>query len=322
MSLKKQSRFARRTSASIRRSQKIPVIIGIIVFVVIVTVAAVITGNFLKKKADNYTPEDTRYNVSESLPNFTDNEAKSVLAYAYRLGSDASANAANGVTDFSACLRYPDYSLAYASEVCRFMGSDDMNENVSLTQNTEYIHSLGGYFCGYMYMDAFNKYSDSQTRIKKAYEISLAREAAENGVDDILLLGIEVDENNIDDVALFISEIKNGLSDVQVGILIDSQTMQKTFDGIYLVGKLKKVCDYIALDLRGIQSVNTGGENTQDSGENQTGESQKSALEQTLEQMDYFIKTYNLRLVFGSEDSENCQKAIELGYGNCQMVVD
>ncbi len=322
MSVKKQSRFARRTSASIRRSKKIPVIIGIIVFVVIVTVAAVITGNFLKKKADSYTPEDTRYNVPESLPHFNDNEAKSVLAYAYRLGSDASANAENGVTDFSACLRYSDHSLSYSSEVCRFMGFDTMKEDVNLSENTEHIHSLGGYFCGYMYMDAFNGYPESQTRIKKAYEISLAREAAENGVDDILLLGIEVDENNIDDVAQFISEIKNGLTDIQVGILIDCQTMQKTFDGIYLAGKLIKVCDYIALDLRGIQSASADGENTRDGGENQTAESQKSALEQTLEQMDYFIKSYNLRLVFGSEDSENCQKAIELGYGNCQMVVD
>ena len=133
MSVKKQSRFARRTSASIRRSKKIPVIIGIIVFVVIVTVAAVITGNFLKKKADSYTPEDTRYNVPESLPHFNDNEAKSVLAYAYRLGSDASANAENGVTDFSACLRYSDHSLSYSSEVCRFMGFDTMKEDVNLS---------------------------------------------------------------------------------------------------------------------------------------------------------------------------------------------
>lgn len=317
MSINKQGKYARRTSVSIRRSKKIPVIIGCVVAFLMVVISAVVVGNMLRKKASVYTPYDPKYDFEEPDLPFPQKDAKNVMAYAYNFGSDASANIRKGISDFSVCLRYSDGSVAYNSEVCEVCGFDSFNSSVNLKENVEYIHALGGYVCGYVYINSFEIENFDLKRIKTAYEISLICEAAQAGVDDILLVGMNITEKNADEIAKFVREVSLASGNCKVGVLLDRFTLEQTLDGVYTAGKLLNAANYVALDLRGMYLAD---ENPAESGEGT--KSEEELLADELERMDYLIKSHKTRLVFGKDDSERYEDATNMGYGNCQMIVE
>lgn len=316
MSINKQGKYARRTSVSIRRSKKIPLIIGCAAAFFLVVVSAVIVGNILRKKASVYTPYDSRYNLKDFDLFLPPKDAKNVKAYAYKFGTDASANIGKGIKDFSVCLRYADGSVAYNSEICGSSGFDSMNGSVSLKDNTDYIHALGGYVCGYVYINSFGCENPDLRRIKTAYEISLISEAAKAGVDDILLVGININEENSDEVANFVNEISSIADNCKIGVLIDRYTFEQTSDGIYIAGKILKAGNYVALDLRELY-LSDG-----DLLQGEEGPDDKELFAKELNRTDYLIKSYKARLVFGKNDSERYEYAVSAGYDDCQMVVE
>lgn len=335
MASNKRSKYARRTSVSIRRSEKIPIIVGVAIFVVAVFVFSVIVGNILLDKAESYTPEDERYTRSPEGILIPTHDVPAVNAYVYKFGSDATSYTDEGIVDLSLCLRYEDGSIAYNSEIGGQMGIDSVTSGVDLGENIAYLHECQAKVCAYLFLDFLSDENTLNGRMTRAYELSLIEEAVVAGVDDILLMGLDVNESNVGEVVDFLEEIKKFSGDVHVGVALDCVAVMKAEEDVYLAGRLSAVCDYIALDLRAeaLPELRLPEDSSSDADEQESESAPENFSEESsdatvgadafsllLDEMHYYIVGFDMRLVFDSDSIENYEKAGEMGYGNRQIV--
>ncbi len=307
---KKASKYSRRTSASIRRSRRAPIIIGISVFILITFALAIILGAVLKNKADGYEQESDSESKKEENRDteISRTDTPEVNAYYYSLGADAYKGYLNdGISDFSVCLRKNNGNLTYHSKLCESLGWNVMESEYTIEKQTGYIHRVGGYFCGYFYVLSQNIEDENLRRVYSAYEISLIGEAMKDGLDDIMLVGIDVSADNIERVVEFVSEISDIANDCRVGVLMSPETVKKTENNEFYASRIFDVCDYIALDMTDTESE-------------QTEEDLPTETEQTLDGMHYYVKSYGMRLVFDRHDTAAQKTAEEMGYSNIQRI--
>ena len=150
--------------------------------------------------------------------------------------------------------------------------------------------------------------------VYKSYEIAIIAEAARDGVDDILLVGIDVTANNIDEVEDFLARASIAAGKSVLGALISEQTLYMTEQEIYLAARMKDACDYIALDLSRVSHQGT------EPSKDENGNPIKSVLETSLDRAEYYIRSYSMRVVFARGNSALYKEAIALGVVNFQVV--
>lgn len=312
------NRFSRRTTLSIRHSHTAMIIIVVVAFLLVSITVSVAVGLMLGRRADEYE-RNTVFEFSSAPYTSGDKTVRAVDAYAYSFGSDVKAYIARGVTDLSLCLRGSDGNLTYASSLGKMEGFCETEEDVSLSDYVADIHACGGYVCAYFYVKSFDIQDRYLRQLYRDYEIALINEAARLGVDDIMLVGLEVNDENITEVECYVKDMATAAEDSVLGVLMLPELMKLTEEEIYLGGRVRSVCDYIALDLRRLPPNTDKMPETESTG---SSEVQKSDLETVISDMEYYIKAYSMRIVLSKENSSLYNGAKALGVVNIQVIGD
>ena len=170
-------RYSRRSSKNIRRSKKIPIVLGIgalaLLVIGILVLIASLVGMKLKEKAQTY---DDVVQIEYITPSINVKSpampVREVNAETYGFDKYLGDYLAREITDLSIMLRGEDGTLYYNSVVADAMGWDSIYRSVDLSAKAEEIHSRGGYICSYMYLTSFSDTSEI-SEIKKEYEKQL-----------------------------------------------------------------------------------------------------------------------------------------------------
>lgn len=326
----RKNKYSRRTTVSVRRADKIFVIVSVVVLVVISAVAGVILGNVLGKKASNIDNETSAEKLDLPIP---ENEikpggAKAVNAYYFDYSTTAASFIKQNKNDFSLCLRSSDGKVMYNSAVAEMINLDSFDGELDLEKNVHFIKSVGGYTCGYIYVSSHAEPDPDMRRIKRAYEISLINEAANMGVDDILILGVVPNASNIDFLCDFLKETKYSLGDkAYLGIALDCAAVLMTDNNVFFAGKLEKCCDYLALDLHDFvytksenDSSDTESQTTREIFDKDTGAIYAKDPAQLLLYMRYYILGYSMRVIFADGDTAGIEEAKNCGFADYQTI--
>lgn len=309
--VRRRSRYSRRTVLNRERSRVWKYIAMIAAFVVLCLLISVGVGTLLAKQAEKYE-NAPKYDFDIKPYYSGDKVIKPVDARPYSFGDYAGELTEVGITDFSVCLRALEGSITYDTEYDVYFG-ESVQEGVSpLSKYTTYIHENDGYVCAYFYVTWLGEDDEYMRGIRKAYEIALISEAARNGADEIMLVGLDVTSGNVDELERFVSDAAYSVGDAALGVLISPETFRLMGEGVYHAARLRSVCDFAALDLRGLPS----------DADKVKSEGKESLLDSTLGEMEYYIESYSMRVVFCEKNSSLCASAQSLGVESLQIIGD
>ena len=308
------SRFRRSVRYTRRRrsdnsSSKIVAIFAVIAVVLVCLILSVVIGIALGKKAEQYK-SGSKYRFDYEPYSSGEKTVKAVDAFYYVLGADARGYVRGGEGDLSFCLRDAEGVLSFDSVTAENAGIAQSESGLSLTEEIEYLHKLGGYACAYICSTAFECEDEYLREIYKAYEIALISEAADAGVDDILIVGLEINADNISEIEKYVSDASRAAGNAPLGVLVSREIISAVDDGVYLAGRVRSACDYLALDLRAFEVTE------------ESEEANSSTLEELIDSVKYYIEAYGLRMVLSRENSEIRSGLIELGVGNIQIIAE
>ncbi len=306
--MSRRNKYSRRTSVSLRKKRVITTVIAAVLSVVVFFGIAVGLGAYLKRKAESYEPKE-EYEFEDNAPPASDG-AEAVCAPGFAYGDYLYGFIQKGYTELSLPLGTAE-NPTFVSNVAQGMAGVACGD-IKLEEYTSLIHKYKGHACGYFVSSAFECEDENLRRVKKAYEIALLSEAAKGGIDDILILGINVTEENSNEVAKYLSELNSAVDNCSVGIAINTGTLLLTENEVYIAAKLKSACDFVALDLRYLDFSDADGS---DSGA-------PANLAQYLSEIRYYLSSYSLRLVFSDANEKLFDEARDLGFSNVQVADD
>lgn len=299
----------RRTRIGQRRKRIWITLLIIIVAVVLIFAAAVGLGAYLRYKAESYEPKQ-KYDFEGNTPPASDG-AKAVYAPIYNYEDTVYSYVSKGYTELSVMLGSAD-CLSYTSDVAAMVTGVDTAQN-KLENYTSAMHRYDVSACGYFYSSAFEYEDESMRLLRKSYEIALLAEAAKKGINDILIMGINVTEQNCAEVADYLKDVNAAAKSCSVGIAITVGNLLQTEDGIYIAGAMKAAADFVAVDLGALDFSDI----SQD-----TDEKTPRNLAEYLNAIKYYLSSYSLRLVFSEKNQGFCKEAYDLGFKNTQAVKD
>ncbi len=305
------SRYSRRKAISGRASRVWIIVVAALTFLLLCVVLSVAAGLALGKAAEDFEKSsEPKYDVSVNDYYSGDKKVKAVNAHEYSWGYGTSYYQSIGINDFSVCLRDADGFVTYHTDVAVSFGEDSGMGSRKLSDEVKTIRNGGGYVCGYFYSTAFEEKDEYRRNIRKAYEIALINEAGKSGIDEILIIGLDPTEKNIDEVEAFVSELSLAAGKSALGVLVSPAAVEMTDSGVYLVPRVRSVCDFVALDMRDMSP---------DAASRKNGDG-VSELYGFLGNMEYYIKSDSLRLVFSKKNASLLEKATEYGITSVQIV--
>lgn len=305
------SKYSRRTSSGGRSGGRVFIIIlSVIAFLLLSVTVSVAVGLALGNRAQEYEDSLPLLDISVKDRYSGGKTVKSVDAQSFELGLDPSYYISIGIKDLSICLRDSDGFITYHSKVDVFFGEDTKMGSRDLSVEVESIRKKGGYVCAYIYSDAMSEDDGYLREIKKSYELALIREAAESGVDDILMVGLEIDSENLVEAEDFVNRASIAAKDAAFGVLLSVDSFKQDGGEGKNAKRISAVCDYVAIDLRAMPS----------SADEVKGGDEKPELYMTLEELEYFVKVYSARIVFGKDNSGLCNSARKWGVTNMQVI--
>lgn len=294
-------KYSRRTASSGRAKRAIAIIFAVVAFLLLSVVLSVSAGLALGRFADGYQADSQSGQALVKDYYSGDKTVKVVNAHEYSWGLGTGYYISIGITDFSVCIRDEDGYITYHSEVAASLsGSNDGMGSRNPADAVAAIKNDGGYVCTYFYSTAFDEADTYKREVLKAYEIALINEAAESGVDDILIIGLEPTEENVDEMERFVSDLSKASGNSALGVLASADDVKLTDGGVYIVPRLRAVCDFVALDVRGLRT--------------------KSGLYDFIDEMEYYISSGDMRLVFSTENSSLAKNAVDYGANSVQVV--
>lgn len=294
-------RYSRRTASGGRAKRVLGIIFAVIAFLLLSVVLSVAAGLALGRLADEYQGDSGSDRTLVNDYYSGDKTVKAVNAHEYSWGLGTGYYLSIGITDFSVCLRDEDGYITYHSEVAAsFSGTNDNMGSRSPAESVAAIKNDGGYVCTYFYSTAFEEPDAYKREILKAYEIALINEAAKSGVDDILIIGLAPTEENVGEMESFVSDMAKASGSSALGVLASPEDVKLTDGGVYIVPRLRAVCDFVALDVREVQT--------------------RTELYELIDEMEYYISSGNMRLVFSKENSSFSQNAVDHGANSVQVV--
>ncbi len=303
---RRKNRYSRRTSVSLKKKRIITAVVLSVVSIALLFGIAVGVGAYLRHKAESYKPHK-EYEFEDNAPPASDG-AEAVCAPSFAYGDYLYGFIQKGYTELSLSLGTAE-SVTFDSDVAKSMLGVTCGD-IKLEDYSSLIHKYEGRACAYFVSSAFECEDENLRRVKKAYEIALLCEAAEGGIDDILILGINVTEENSNEIAKYLSELNAAVGDCSVGISINTGTLLLTENEVYIAAKLKSACDFVALDLRHLDFSDAEG----------SGSGAPTNLAQYLSELKYYLSSYSLRLVFSNANEKFFDEALELGFSNLQVV--
>lgn len=303
-------RYSRRKPSNGLGRRVFLITVAVLAFLLLSLAVSVAAGLALGRFAEGHADKTPESQLAVKDYYSGDRVVKAVQAHEYSWGLGTSYYLNMGITDFSVCLRDSDGFITYHSEVVSAigatadMGSRNLANEVADTQRGD------GYVCGYFYSSAFDESDPYRREMKKAYEIALINEVAKSGIDDILVIGLKPDDGNIGEMEAFVSELSKAAGNSALGVLVSAEDVKLTENGKYIVPRLRAVCDFAALDMRGMPTSAASIKNGQS----------VSELKAFLDEMEYYISSGSMRLVFSSENSSLMQSAVRLGATSVQVV--
>lgn len=306
---RKRNKYSRRTSTSLKKKKVVATVIIVVTAILVLIAAAIGMGAYLRHKAEAYEPEN-KYQFDGNTPPPGSGTA-AVRAPMFAYGEYLYGYIQKGYSELSLSLGTAD-KVTFDSEAAKAVTGVEVGE-IKLSDYAAAIHKYEGRACAYFKSSAFDCEDENLRRVRKAYEISLLCEAAASGIDDILILGINVTEENSAEVAKYLSEINTAAAECSVGVAINAGVLLMTENEVYLAGKLKAACDYVALDLRQLDFLDA--EQAEDS-------DVPTSLAEYLNELKYYLSTYSLRLVFSDGNKHFFDEAIDLGFENVQVADD
>lgn len=306
-------KYSRRTTSAAQRSKAGLAVFLVIAFVILSVIISVAVGIALGRRADKL-PIDKNYDLD--MPDYESNGKKvsGVEAYHFPTGANPADYVYQDIYDLSVAVRHKDGSLSYHLNAGEKFPIDEMGER-SFETLCDNASDAGARVCAYFYVTSFDVEDEHEREIIKAYEIALIAEIAESGADDILLLGLSVTENNVSEIEKFVSDAAKAAENAPVGVAIDRETVLLTEKEIYLAGRMRAACDYLALDLTDLK-VSDG----ESLGKDPDGNPLESRLSEILGDFRYYIKTYSMRLIFAQAEYKLYEPALKLGAENIQIV--
>ncbi len=305
---RRKNRYSRRTSVSLRKKRMILTVVLVVLSVAALFGIAVGLGAYLRHKAESYAPRE-EYEFEDNVPPASDG-AWAVCAPSFTYGDYLYGFFQRGYTELSLSLGTAE-NPTFASNVAQSMAGVACGD-IKLEEYSSLIHKYEGKACGYFLSSAFECEDENLRRVRKAYEIALLSEAAKGGIDDILILGINLTEENSGEVAKYLSELNAAAGDCSVGIAINTGTLLLTENEIYIAARLRSACDFVALDLRYLDFSDADG----------SGSGTPENLAQYLDNVKYYLSSYALRLVFSDANEKLFDEAMELGFSNLQVADD
>ena len=313
MAKRRMKRYSRRTRAAGKTSRVPVVVLCVVIFLILSVSISVVIGILLGKRADEVSSRP-KFEFEKVQYQSGGKTVSSIEGYHFAKGASAADYYAQGIRDFSFCLRYSDGTLAYSSTVAESLMIDATDSDASLTRAVSRIKDEGGRACGYFYVTAFEEQNEGLRDVYLAYELSLIAEMAESGIDEILLLGIDVSDENIDSAAEFLARASLSAKNTAIGVALSLDTLRATENEVYFAARMKNACDFLALDL--CHLTLSDAEDVID----KEGDTVKSTLETLIVQNEYYIRTYKLRLLFSKDHSQIYRSATELGVVDFQIV--
>lgn len=310
-------RYRRRSSKSIRRSKKIPAILGlcalILLIIGIIVGLATVVGLKLKKEADKHEESETvKYIEPEFETKKPASKVREVNAQIFRFEYSLGNFLNQDITDLSVMLRDTEGTLYYNSAVAQEMGWDSVYKSVELSERASTIHEVGGYICAYMYLSSFADES-SISEVRRAYETELVVEAAASGVDEILLLGFDVTKENLNDTLKFLSKIKSRSGECKIGVQLGYDAVVATDADSYIPQMILGVCDFVALDASSVPCK----ENSEELG--LSGELAEKDFHTAVEEIYYYTSGMGVRLTFNNNENSMYKSIKDCTYVNRQM---
>ncbi len=303
---KRIKKYSRRASRGRRSSKRwVAVVLAVVAFIALCFVLSVVIGLALGRRADEYQPAP-KYDFDYEEHYSGNKKVKVVDAHDYQWGFGTSQYLSQGISDFSVCLRDSDGFITYNSEVEVSFGEVSEGSR-KLSAAVEHVHDGGGYICGYIYVQSFKIEDEYLRGVYKAYETALVAEASRGGVDEIMLVGIEPTAENIDELESFVSDMARAAGDKPLGVLLSREIFSATEKDDYRASRIRSVCDFVALDMRDLpEDADAGAE--------------ESVLFKILGEMEYYIKSYSMRVVISTENSSLYDSLLSFGAENIQII--
>ena len=305
-------RYKKRKKVKGHSSRKIVSVLVAIVIVVMCFAIAVAVGIALGKKADQNIGKN-KYDLNFEPYQSGDKAVKAVDALYYTLGTSASEYIENGEGHLSFCLRNQLGEISFISSTAAEAGIAQNESSISLADEMTYLHGLGGYACAYIYSTAFDCEDQYLREIYKAYEIALIREAARCGVDDIMIIGLEIDADNIAEVEKYVSDASIAAGKAPLGVLVSREFVLMANGGSYFASRIFEVCDYLALDLRHLDADKTLRPLDHDG---------NNGVDAIIDELEYYIEAYRMRMVFSRENVRVCDSFRDRGVRNTQIIAE
>ena len=132
-------KYSRRSSRSIRRSKKIPVVLGICALVLLVVgvivLAATLVGMSLKSQVEKFEEESAiDYIVPQIQLKGPSGDVRKVNAQLFTFDKNPETYVKRGESDLSIMLRDAEGTIYYNSEIAKSVGWDMVYKSVDLTE--------------------------------------------------------------------------------------------------------------------------------------------------------------------------------------------
>ncbi len=186
--------------------------------------------------------------------------APTVDAVLLDIGSKNDADIASAVSklqdrsDVSIVLRGEDGRIRYSSEIAGAVTGT--LSGASLKAATEALKDKGIYISGCFYSRISTANNENTADAIASYESALILEAAEAGVDDILVLGMPTDETGIAYASALFKKVRDKSPELKLGAAIDYKSFE---DGraAYLIETYSRIADFCSIDTRAAFSETT-----------------------------------------------------------------
>lgn len=227
-----------------------------------VIILALIWGRYLKEQSDEYRAAQERgeWTLDPETAVAIPVDVPDMRALAVSPGGnvgDILIEASHEGVIFS--LTAEDGTLAYRSFLGEAAGLPTAEEAIPLDEDVARVKKRGlRVVCAYEI--TWHTVERPADRIyRRGMELALLRECAEAGVDEILLFGLPSHGETLEMTSAFLCDLRESLSDLKsppaIGVALSATAFLSDGEDELYVGNtstahIRKVCDYLAMDLR------------------------------------------------------------------------
>lgn len=282
------SRYRRHRPRSQGRLHPLAIVAICLVAAILITL---VIGNLLYHWLD-----DDTYNALLGKEEETDPpeeifhaNARRVNAYPFALGGEI--DEILGIPAVSVAINRADGSLCYASAVAAYQGRAEAPD-LPLAETLGELCSYVSHVCGVFTPQIFSLTDSNLFYAATLEDAALLAEFTEFGATELLLCGLPLTLENLDRITVYLRAVKLANPKIPLGVAVPLEAAEAE-GGWEILSTILTVADFCALDLS--HEVIEDEENTE-------GDLSPAALA-LLDEVDYWLKAYDMRILLGADQS-------------------